>query len=180
MTRVHTPGCPSVSSSCSASCCYFRGAAGGWMKCLPARRHGMCLACVLRHSVVSDSATPRTVDHQAPLSMAFSRQEYQSGLPCPPPRHLPHSGAEPTSLKPPALVGEFFATSSTCPRVLKSQHCDYGCRLWMGLGGTDIWTKERGEELYAELSDLLRWAACIWHPSNLLPDHHPLSQPPWD
>ena len=108
MTRVHTPGCPSVSSSCSASCCYFRGAAGGWMKCLPARRHGMCLACVLRHSVVSDSATPRTVDHQAPLSMAFSRQEYQSGLPCPPPRHLPNPGIEPVSPVYLALAGGLF------------------------------------------------------------------------
>ena len=28
--------------------------------------------------------TPWTVAHQAPLSMAFSRQEYWSGLPCPP------------------------------------------------------------------------------------------------
>ena len=31
-------------------------------------------------------ATLRTVAHQAPLSMTFSRQEYWSGLPCPPPR----------------------------------------------------------------------------------------------
>ena len=30
-------------------------------------------------------ATPWTVAHQAPLSMGFSRQEYWSGLPCPPP-----------------------------------------------------------------------------------------------
>ena len=29
---------------------------------------------------------------QAPLSMGFSRQEYWSGLPCPPPGDLPHSG----------------------------------------------------------------------------------------
>ena len=34
--------------------------------------------CV-RHSVVSDSATPRTVARQAPLSMGFSRQECWSG-----------------------------------------------------------------------------------------------------
>ena len=34
--------------------------------------------CVSR-SVVSDSATPRTVAHQAPLSMDVSRQEYWSG-----------------------------------------------------------------------------------------------------
>ena len=39
--------------------------------------------CVLH--VVSDSATPWTVARQAPLSMGFSRQEYWSGLPCPPP-----------------------------------------------------------------------------------------------
>ena len=31
-------------------------------------------------SVVSDSVTPRTVAHQAPLSMEFSRQECWSGL----------------------------------------------------------------------------------------------------
>ena len=34
-------------------------------------------------SVMSDSATPWTASHQAPLSMEFSRQEYWSGLPCP-------------------------------------------------------------------------------------------------
>ena len=32
-------------------------------------------------SVPSDSATPWTVAHQAPLSMEFSRQEYWNGLP---------------------------------------------------------------------------------------------------
>ena len=31
-----------------------------------------------------------TVAHQALLSMGFSRQEYWSGLPCPPPRDLPN------------------------------------------------------------------------------------------
>ena len=34
---------------------------------------------------------------QAPLSMAFSRQGYLSGLPFPPPRDLPDPGMEPTS-----------------------------------------------------------------------------------
>ena len=36
--------------------------------------------CVCAHSVMSNSATPWTVACQAPLSMEFSRQEYQSGL----------------------------------------------------------------------------------------------------
>ena len=38
-----------------------------------------------------------TVAHQAPLFMGFSRQEYWSGLPFPPPGDLPDSGIEPTS-----------------------------------------------------------------------------------
>ena len=38
--------------------------------------------------------TPWTVAHWAPLSVGFSRQEYWSGLPCPPPGHLPHPGIE--------------------------------------------------------------------------------------
>ena len=54
---------------------------------------------VLSHSVVSDSldCRPWTVDHQAPLSMEFSRQEYWSGLPCPPPEDLPNPGIKPKS-----------------------------------------------------------------------------------
>ena len=44
------------------------------------------------HSVVSDSATPWTVAHQAPLSMRFPRQEYWSGLPFPSPGDLPNPG----------------------------------------------------------------------------------------
>ena len=43
-------------------------------------------------SVVSDSATPWTVAHQAPSSMGFSRQEYWSGLPFPSPGDLPDPG----------------------------------------------------------------------------------------
>ena len=41
--------------------------------------------------------TPRTVAHQAPLSMGFSKQEYWSGLPCPPPGDFPNPGIEPRS-----------------------------------------------------------------------------------
>ena len=48
-------------------------------------------------SVVSNSATPWTVAPQAPLSMEFSRQEYWSGLPCPPSGDLPNPGIEPES-----------------------------------------------------------------------------------
>ena len=55
-------------------------------------------------------ATPWTVTCQAPLSMGFSRQEYWSGLPCPPPGNLPNPGIEPTSLASPVLTGRFLTT----------------------------------------------------------------------
>ena len=53
----------------------------------------VCVSC----SVVSNSATPWTVAHQASLSMEFSRQEYWSGLPFPSPEELPNPGIEPWS-----------------------------------------------------------------------------------
>ena len=43
-------------------------------------------------------ATPWIVAHQAPLSMGFSRQEFWSGLPCPPPGDLLDTGIEPACL----------------------------------------------------------------------------------
>ena len=46
---------------------------------------------------------PRTIAHQAPLSMEFSRQEYWRWLPLPPPGDLPNPGMEPTSPVSPAL-----------------------------------------------------------------------------
>ena len=45
--------------------------------------------------------------------MRFSRQEYYSGLPCPPPGDLPDPEIEPVSLMSPALTGRFFITSAT-------------------------------------------------------------------
>ena len=63
---------------------------------------------VCARSVMSYSATPWTVAHQASLSMGFSRQEYWSGLPCPPPGSLPDPGNKLASLDSPALAGRFF------------------------------------------------------------------------
>ena len=45
-------------------------------------------------SCVRLCVTPWTVAHQAPLSIGFSKQEYSSGLPCPPPGDLPNPGVE--------------------------------------------------------------------------------------
>ena len=50
------------------------------------------------HSLVSDSfVTPWVVVHKDPLSMGFSRQECWSGLPFPPPGHLPNPVIKPAS-----------------------------------------------------------------------------------
>ena len=69
--------------------------------------------CVLSHfSHVRLSVTLWTVAHQAPLSMGFSRQEYWSGLPCPPPEGLPNPGIKPMSPMAPALQADSWTTES--------------------------------------------------------------------
>ena len=67
--------------------------------------------CGLSHIPVF--AIPMMVAHQAPLSLGLSRQEYWSGLPFPPPGHLPDSAIKPECLTSPALAAGFFATSTT-------------------------------------------------------------------
>ena len=68
----------------------------------------VCINIVrVSHSIMSDSVTPWTVAHQAPLSMGFSRQEYWSGLPFPSPGGLPDPGIEPPS---PALQVDSFSS----------------------------------------------------------------------
>jgi len=49
--------------------------------------------------------------------MGFSRQEYWSGLSCPPPGDLPDPGIEPMSLSSAALAGRFFTNSTTWEAV---------------------------------------------------------------
>ena len=90
--------------------------------------HSRLSARQLKH--VQLFATSWTVAHQSPLSMEFSRQEYWSGLPCPPPGDLPDPRFEFTSLVSPALVRMFFTTTlhlislsrldSTSPKLPRS------------------------------------------------------------
>ena len=56
---------------------------------------------------MSNSEIPWTVACLDPLSIEFSRQEYWSGLPCPPPVDLPDKGTEPGS---PALQADSLPT----------------------------------------------------------------------
>ena len=66
-----------------------------------------CFSCVQLFAILW------TVALQDPLSVGFSRQEYCSGLPCPPPGDLPDPGIKSTSLVSPGLAGRFFTTSTT-------------------------------------------------------------------
>ena len=76
-------------------------------------------ACML--SRVRLRAIAWTVDRQAPLSMGSSRQEYWSGLLCPPAGNLPDPERNPRPSCP-AFAGRFFTTSTTCtPPVLYSE-----------------------------------------------------------
>ena len=77
---------------------------------------------------------------QAPLSMGFFRQEYWSGLRCPPPGDLSDPGIEPTSLASPALAGGSFTTCTTwedptdaCPESSRSHQVSRRLPLLLGL-----------------------------------------------
>ena len=66
-----------------------------------------------------------TVDHQAPLPMEFSREEYWSGVPFPTSRDLHDPGTEPGYLVSPALAGGSLPPAPPGKPSLWDQHCYY-------------------------------------------------------
>ena len=130
----------------------------------------MCV-CVCAHtclcSVISDSATSWTVAHQAPLSTGFPRQEYWSGLPCPPPGDLLDPldpGIAPVSLASPALTGEFFITELPAKllfvrRLLRSE----SSRGFVDVTWGFLLDKERGSQcpvMHSTQGKSGLWAPC--------------------
>ena len=68
--------------------------------------------CMLGYfSCVRVFATPWTVVSQARLPMGFSRQEYWSGLPCPPLGNLPDPGIKPITPASPAMQADSLPLS---------------------------------------------------------------------
>ena len=67
-------------------------------------------------------ATPRTAARQAPLSVGFSRQEYQNGLPVPSPGNLSKPGIEPES---PTLQADSSpsAQQGSPSKLVVAEHC---------------------------------------------------------
>ena len=85
----------------------------------------MVHVCMLSHfSHVQLFVTLWAVACQAPLSMGFSRQEYWSGLPSPPPGALPDPGMEHACLMFLALTCG-FSTISTTWEALKRWYYPY-------------------------------------------------------
>ena len=85
----------------------------GW-SCLGSYSSSCMCACMLSHlTCIRLFVSLWTIACQAPLSMGFSKQEYWSGLPWPPPRFLCNPGIGPTALSSPTLAGGFFTTSAT-------------------------------------------------------------------
>ena len=77
----------------------------------------MCAKPLQSRPTLYDS---RTVAHQAPLSMGFSKQEFWGGLPCSPRGDLPNPGAKPWSPASPAVAGGFF-TPRACYRKISDR-----------------------------------------------------------
>ena len=69
--------------------------------------------------IIDSFLTPWSIDHQAPLSMGFTRQEDWSGLLLPPPRDHPDPGIKPAS---PALADKFFTPEPPGKPVIVSLH----------------------------------------------------------
>ena len=120
---------------------------------------------------------PWTVACQAPLSMEFSRQEYWSGLPHPPPGDLPYSGIRPVSFTLPALASGFFTSSTTWEapvnsrsRVFRGVFCFCSHFWWVTLlHGWDSANLSRACSevcIHFVLFGLGRLAGRRWHHSN--------------
>ena len=79
------------------------------MKVLEEMKCDVCVCSVAQSCLTL--CNPLDCNHQAPLSMEFSRQEYWSGLTFPSPGNLPAPRIEPMSPVPPALAEGFFTTA---------------------------------------------------------------------
>ena len=93
----------------------------------------LCWAQSLSH--VQLFVTSWTAAHQAPLSVGFSRQEYQSGLPCPPPGDPPNPRIEPRSpaLQADSLPAELLLISKYLIFYLKDQQNLVCCLFFLWL-----------------------------------------------
>ena len=109
---------------------------------------------------MSDSfVSPWTLAHRAPLSVGFPRQEYWSGLPCPPPGDLPNTGMK---LMSPVLAGRSFTIEPPGKIKMLTQSC---------LVFATLWTVARQASLSIGVSRQEHWSGLPCPPPGDLP--HP-------
>ena len=114
---------------------------------------GFCCGVACMWLVVSDSVTPWTVAHQAPLSMGFSRQEYWRGKSFPSPGDLPDPGIELGS-----LARQMDSLPSEPPESSRMEvtfffQCCNRRLLWKNI--SCMWTKIRREHIDTQWRPLL-------------------------
>ena len=96
-------------------------------------QHHYCARMLSYLSRVQLFATLWTVTRQVPLSVGLPRQEYWSGLPCPPLGDLSNPGIELTSPEAPALQANFFFITEPSG---EAHYEDYGIgKTWLIQGG---------------------------------------------
>ena len=105
---------------------------------------------------------------QAFLSMEFSRQEYWSELPFPPPGHLPNPGIKPRS---PALQADSLPAEPAGPQRLKIRDAGEGMGKMetYAVGRHVTWCSHHGEQYGGFLKIFKYWVA-IWSNSST-PEH---------
>ena len=90
----------------------------------------VCVCSSLSHVQLFER--PWTVAYKAPLPMEFSRQEYWSGLPCPPPGDLPNPGIEPRSpvLQTDSLPSDHQGSPVFILSEFSVELCGVQCAFW--------------------------------------------------
>ena len=125
-----------------------------------------------------------TITRQAPLSMGFSRQEYQSGLLCPSPGDFPDPGIKPMSLTSPALEGRFFTTNTVLYLLIYRKEQTNTCysiyKLCKSCEGKGKWKERKGKSLSRVQLFATPWTAASQAPPSMgFPRQEDWSGPPF-
>ena len=134
----------------------------------------MC-ACVLSH--IRLFVALWTVAHQAPLFMGFLRQEYWSGLPCPPPGDLPDPGSKLAS-NASCIDRQIFHTSTTWETQLIMRSSHFGRHVYLLFYNSTVISWSNVFYRLLDQTQLIPWSqSCFWQ---ICPIHWSLSNLKYD
>ena len=115
----------------------------------------MCAWMLSCFSYVRLFETLCSVTYHVPLSMEFSRQEYWSELPCPPPGDLPDPEIKPASLMSPALQAGSLPLVPPGKPYTHIPKCKF-IYLYTEMEWDQEWEKEKFKNPYVLLSERAR------------------------